>query len=405
VEYTTLGYTHYLNAQDHLVLDAGYRQKTQQAQFDYGFGFGDYNDTDIETFSFTPRLLLNRTVLGRPTAYTLGLDLYSHDYASDRSNFKANIHQPIHHIDVDQDSSAAYVQAIIDATEHTQVNAGWRLQHVKQVAHDRYDATAPGAAFGSEAGSFDKSDTEDSYELAVRHQIASGLSVYARHDRSVRFGTVDELFEFDSFFQQVFSPLTPQISKNYEVGGQLQFGLAEANLAIFHQDVRNEIYFDPIAFQNVNLDDTRHDGVEISLTHHFSEAFKLTTGYTYLDVEFTDGSNEDNEVPLIPKHSYNVTADGLLFGQVNYAVSYNYVSARYFDNDASNDFGQRIPSYQTVDLKLATDIQKLNLSLLVNNLFDEKYYTYGVRSTFTAGRYNAYPIAERTVYITASYTF
>ena len=37
------------------------------------------------------------------------------------------------------------------------------------------------------------------------------------------------------------------------------------------------------------------------------------------------------------------------------------------------------------------------MALSVNNLFNEKYYSYAVRSNFTADRYAVYPLPGRTV--------
>ncbi len=36
-------------------------------------------------------------------------------------------------------------------------------------------------------------------------------------------------------------------------------------------------------------------------------------------------------------------------------------------------------------------------SLAVQNLFDRKYFDYGIASTFTPGSYNAYPMPGRSV--------
>ena len=41
----------------------------------------------------------------------------------------------------------------------------------------------------------------------------------------------------------------------------------------------------------------------------------------------------------------------------------------------------------------------------VNNLTDEKYYNYAVRSQFVPDRYNAYPLPERNFTMTAEYAF
>jgi iron complex outermembrane receptor protein len=45
----------------------------------------------------------------------------------------------------------------------------------------------------------------------------------------------------------------------------------------------------------------------------------------------------------------------------------------------------------------------LQLSASVNNLFDRKYYNYAVSSQFTPGKYNAYPLPGRTIFLGLSY--
>ncbi|GAB4294456.1 MAG: TonB-dependent receptor [Methylophaga sp.] len=405
-EYTTIGLTTQLNQNDLLVLDAGYRNKEQRSQFDYGFGYGAYTDTRIETLSFTPRLELNRVVFSKPLNIKLGADFYHYDYKSDRSNFKANVNQPIHQLDIDQKSHAGYLLATMQATDTTLVTAGWRVQRVEQEARDDFNPSAPGSSiFDSEAADFDRTDSEESYELGIEQALTESLSVYARHDRSARFGTVDELFEFNSMFQQVFSPLKPQTSKNYELGLQFDNQRWQGGVAIFQQDVENEIHFDPVSFQNVNLDDTEHKGLEAKASYWFSEVLTLSAAYTYLDAEFTDGDNDGSQLPLIPQHSYMLSASGKVKDWFKYAVVWNHVSASHFENDESNDFGEKIPSYQTVDFKLSRSFADLDLALRINNVFDEEYYTYGVSSASTPGAYNAYPLPERTVYFSASYTF
>jgi len=82
-----------------------------------------------------------------------------------------------------------------------------------------------------------------------------------------------------------------------------------------------------------------------------------------------------------------------------------YVSDQYMDNDEGNTFYTKIPAYTTADLKLVYESGGWLLSAAVNNLFDERYYNYAVRSPFVVDRYNAYPLPERTFTVTAQYTF
>jgi outer membrane receptor protein involved in Fe transport len=53
-----------------------------------------------------------------------------------------------------------------------------------------------------------------------------------------------------------------------------------------------------------------------------------------------------------------------------------------------------------VDAKLAQDLGWGRLSASVNNVFDERYYTYAVRSAFVADRYAVYPLPGRSFGLT-----
>jgi len=405
-EFATLGYSMDLNDNDSLVVDAGYRRKRQRSQFDYGFGYGAYTETVLETLSLTPRLMLDRELAGYSSEWLLGFDVYLYDYDSARSNFKSNVGQPIHQLDVTQESFALYGQTTVALTDNTWITAGARVQRVRQQASDGFDATAAGSSmFDSQAADMTRSDTEESYELGIKHLFAEHWSVYARVDRSARFGTVDELFELNDSYAQVFSELKPQLSRGVEAGINFDNAWLSSSLSVFHQQLSDEIRFNPTTFQNVNLDDTEHEGLELSATARLHNRVTLTAAYTYLNATFTEGLYAGNSIPLVPEHTYNASLLTRLPFGFKVAVNWNYVSGSYFANDLTNTFGLKIPSYQTVDLKLSKEMGPLGLAIQVNNVLDEEYFNYAVNSTSTAGTYNAYPLAERNVYVSASYRF
>jgi outer membrane receptor protein involved in Fe transport len=47
------------------------------------------------------------------------------------------------------------------------------------------------------------------------------------------------------------------------------------------------------------------------------------------------------------------------------------------------------------------DFRKVRIGFSVNNLFDEKYFTYAVRSAFTTDRFAVYPLPGRTFSLSA----
>ena len=411
-EFATVGFSTTLNQNDSFVVDTGYRRKRQRAMFfDYdGFNGDAYAETALQTLSLTPRLTLNRSVGHHAINWIIGADLYLYQYDSNRSNFKQNIDQPAHTLAADQKSFALYSQATVALTDKTDLTAGIRGQRTRIKARDNFDATAPGSAFGSEAADFNESDRKTSFELGLKHAFTNKLSVYSRLSRSTRFGTFDELFEsvFDPMTftsQQVFSQLKPQVSDDIELGLNYKNNDFEASIALFHQSLENEIHLDAATFQNINLDDTQHDGVELAVSLDINPALTLKANYTYLKAEFTAGDNKGNDLPLIPTNTANIIIIALLPADIQSSVSFNYVDATLMANDLNNNFAKKIPSYKTVELKFSKQVGNLGLAFKVNNLFNEQYFNYAVGSTFTAGSFNAYPLPERTAYLTASYKF
>jgi iron complex outermembrane receptor protein len=406
-EFATVGFSANLNPHDSFIVDAGYRRKRQRAMFfDYdGFNGDAYGETALQTLSLTPRLSLNRAFGQHAINWVIGADLYLYQYDSNRSNFKQNIGQPAHTLAADQKSFALYSQATIALSDNTDLTTGIRGQKTRLKARDNFDATAPGSAFGSEAADFNESDRKTSFELGLKHTFTNELSAYGRFGRSTRFGTIDELFELNSGFQQVFSQLKPQVSDDIELGLNYQNQDFEASIALFHQNVENEIHFDANTFQNVNLDDTQHDGIELAVAFDINSDLSIKANYTYLKAEFTDGDNKANDIPLIPTNTANIVALASLPANIDGSISFNYVDTTLLANDLGNSFAKKIPAYKTVDLKLSKQIGNIGLALQVNNLFNEQYFNYAVGSTFTAGVFNAFPLPERTAYLTASYKF
>jgi len=62
----------------------------------------------------------------------------------------------------------------------------------------------------------------------------------------------------------------------------------------------------------------------------------------------------------------------------------------------------KIPGYPMFDLKASKQAGPWRFTAAVNNLLGRKAYDYGVKSTFTPGRYNAYPLPEREFTVTVS---
>lgn len=369
-----------------LVLDAGMRHKHQQA-FQYS-GV----DTRLNTFSVTPRLVWQH----EGSKITGGVDVYRSHYNSDRA--QDDVSAPQHRLAMTQESRATYALAEQDLLSVLRLTAGARTQAVSMQAQDHYDSSAPGWP-ESEAAPLSQSDREDSYELTLNLDPVDAVNLYVRGSRAARFSTVDELFETecDAFWNciKVFSPLKPQTANAIDLGVNVVSKAVTVRFNIYRQNLENEIHFNPQSFTNDNLDPTLRKGGSLDVSIILLDSLRVRGGYALTDATFRKGVNANNEVPLVARHtgSVGVVWQSAVCGE--WSADWRYVGSRYFDNDQSNDFGQKIPDYTVVDVAWHYRQPRWSAQVGINNLLGREYYDYGVRSLYTQGRYNAYPLPER----------
>ena len=405
------GVTHYWDNGTEAVIDFGYRKKNQKAFFDdYAFGglFASYLDSDLDTWSFTPRFIKPYQLFGKGARTTAGIDYYDSDYDSDRSLNKSTSKLPIHRLHVDQESTAVYADTTVAAATDITVNFGARLQWVKVDAKDKFDPNAPGAGgqFESGAADHDSSDRVEMLEAGIEKQFTPSTAGYIKWTRSARVSTVDELFEFDpNTFARVFSPLDPQTGNGFDIGTHYNLDRFSFTANAYYMRLRNEIHFNPITFENVNLDPTKRYGLELSGIVNISDRLRLQGNYTYMRSKFRDGPFDGNDVPLVPEDTASVTGIWRQSPATDFILAANYIDNKYFDNDQSNTFSKKIPSYKTVDAKISHRYRGYRMTAEVNNIFEEKAFDYGVSSTFSPGVYNAYPLPKRTILFTVSKEF
>ena len=394
-------------------LGLGYRDKEQTSYFDQG-GFPDYRVADLGVWSISPRMRFPQPLAGLPNTLVAGVDWYRWDYRLRVSNSQANIAQPFNTVDATQENSALYVQDTMQLSPRLTLVAGARRELYKISASDSFDPTAPGSDFGSGAPAGNQEESEYAYELALRYQFAAEWAAVGRIGRSYRFANVDEIYEFSGppLFSREFQFLRPQTAQSYEVSLERRRASGALRATLFNIDVTDEIHLDVFStgIGNTNLPPSRRRGLELEAQQTLGEALRLTGSYTYTEAKFLEGALANvmiagKTVPLVPRHKLNAGASWAVGSRTRLNALVTYVSDQFMDNDEGNTFGVKIPAYTVADLKLAWQERGWRVSAAVNNLFNEKYYNYAVRSQFVADRYNAYPLPERNFTMTAEYTF
>jgi iron complex outermembrane receptor protein len=417
----TAGFTKTLWNGAELIVDGGVRKKDTQSGFFGTVPFASplisfsstYNDAALQTWSITPRLSVKNSIFGIPSQILTGIDYYDATFHQERGAFKGV--PPSHIYDLSQQTVAGYWQHTVGLLPTTDFSYGARIQNTSLSARDRYDPNAPACAmfFNCSAQAFPLASNETQYALHIglEHRLNDVFSVFGRAARAFRTPDVDERVSSGPAFDAFFNPLPQnfqlktQTSHDAEAGFRIKTGAFQAQTSVYSMDLVNEIHFLPTLFFNVNLDPTRRYGSETSASLRLSDSVLLRGGVAYTRAVFREGPFAGNDVPLVSRYTAS--------GGVTWNIWQNYLvfdatlrawSERFMDNDQANT-QRRIPADATVDLKLSGAYDRFFWSLSVNNLLNALYYDYAIASTFTPGRFSAYPLPGRTYMVKAGATF
>lgn len=405
-----------------LLLGVDFRDKEQLSYFDFG-GFPSTRGDDLELVSVTPRVRLPFAALGAGHRLTMGIDWHAWRYRSARADRPENLARPANRVAVDQDTTGWYLQDIVEVRPTTHLTLGWREERAEYAGDDAADPASPACVFCTEAAPLSETQKQRAWELGLRQALDSHWVLFGRAGRSFRFVNAEELYESDAFFAAQFQLLRPQHARTNEVGVEWRgAGGAAARAALFRTDVTDEIHLDPFTtgVGNTNLSPSRREGVELDGRWPASRSLVLKMAYAYTDARFKEGtlagspfaigtdlSIAGKTVPLVPRHKLNVGLTWELASRTALSSALTAVSEQVLDNDEPNTLAHRIPAYYVVDLRLAQRFSWGRLAATINNVFEEDYYTYAVRSQFgaTPDRYAVYPLPGRTVSLSAELRF
>lgn len=411
----TAGFTKTLWNGAELIVDGGVRKKDTQSAFFGTVPFASplpsfsstYNDASLQTWSITPRLSVKNSIFGLPSQILTGIDYYDATFNQERGAFRGL--PATHTYDLSQQTMAGYWQQTLGLLPTTDFSYGARVQNTSLSARDRYDPNAPGCAMffscDAEASPLNSNETQYALHAGLEHRFNDVFSVFGRAARAFRTPTVDERVSSGPFFIPGTFELKTQTSHDIEGGFRIKSGGFQMQTSIYNMDLENEIHFNPVLFYNTNLDPTRRYGSETSASLRVSDTVLLRGGIAYTRAVFREGEFEGKDVPLVSRYTAS--------GGVTWNIWQNYLvfdatvrawSERIMDNDQANN-KQRIPASATVDLKLSGAYDRFFWSAGVINLFDAQYYDYAIASTFTPGRFSAYPLPGRTYMVKAGATF
>ncbi len=349
-------------------LDASFRKRTLMtfASFVGGTFLGD---TEINTTSINPQLLLKNKIGNAMNTVTLGYDFQEakEDIIND-SSFSGQAT-----FDLDKKSHGYYIHDEIKLIENLTLSGGYR--------HDK-------AEFSFRPSTPDEATMdEDLFTGGLNYNFYKQSYAYFSYAKSFRYPVLDELFNFIT--NSIDTDLTPQTSDDYEIGLRHYFTKSSyAQINLFRIDTYDEILYNPTGGSfgfgaNENLDGrTRRDGVEFATSLQPVEWIQLNAHYTYMDASVQGGQYKDKDIPNVPKHRASLISVYSLGKGVTITLNGVYIGTRPFISDFTNSFKKQ-KDYFVLNSKLKYTCKEITAYIDLNNLTDKKYSEFGTLSLFS----------------------
>jgi iron complex outermembrane receptor protein len=349
--------------------------------------FPSYRDTEIKTFGITPRYLLNNNIIGHQNKLIVGLDYYNETlnleiFTDIRRDTTSSL------TEIKKSSVGYYINDEFNLCDELIFSAGARIEKAKIKGKEINPITS--------IKSFDeeKDHRGEAISVGLTYLIEKNSKLFTKFTRLYRYPFIDEQASYQGWGNAFNKELEAEKGKSYEIGTEF-YPIENVRFAItlFRIDMEKEIAWNNTTLRNENLDETRHQGLELNGSYTFGKKANIYGNYTYQDAKFTKGVYNDKDIPLVPNHKAFLGLE--LFFPYGFALvpELRYTGECYLGDDKNNN-GEKLAYYYLVDIFLRyrpTHHKYKPFAFVgVENLFNKKYSTLGYEDWLEDTTYNTY---------------
>ncbi|MDI6687745.1 MAG: TonB-dependent receptor [Desulfobacterales bacterium] len=333
--------------------------------------WGTYAVTDINTYGVTPRYIYEEEFFGHKNKVILGFDYYYETLDKDKFNDKEKQNKT-REAELAKESMGCYIRNEFNILDELILNMGYRNERTK-VKGKETKMSDSSIIFDDK-----KVHKGEAYEAGLVYLIGKNSKVFTKRATVYRYPFLDEQAAYSGYgSDQFLTDLEKEKGKTVEVGTQFNpVKNMKIGLTLFRIDMEDEIVYNSSTWQNENLDKTRHEGAEFSISYKLEKLGKFYSNFTYHDAEFREGENIGKKLPLVPEEMANVGVEIYLPGAFTLRPEMRYTGKCYQGGDNSNT-SEQMDDYILYDLflfyKPEFDKLKISVFLGVENLADEKY--------------------------------
>jgi outer membrane receptor protein involved in Fe transport len=211
-------------------------------------------------------------------------------------------------------------------------------------------------------------------------------NVYVSASRSFKVATLDQLFDQrpipipdPPYSVTVSNPdLRPQRGTAVEAGliqrAMTGTGLTlEGTLAIYRQEMRDELDFDVAQFRYINVGRSLHRGVEIGTRLDSETGSNVFLNFTRQSVLAKNGANAGRQLKAVPRQVIASGVGARLPARLQGSLTISDIRGAFLD-DAN---ARRLPSYTRVDTRVSSTGRSVRFSVDVLNIFNRSLVSTG----------------------------
>jgi outer membrane receptor protein involved in Fe transport len=318
--------------------------------------------------------------------------------------------------DVHQENAALYGQAIVSVTSSLDVTIGLRDDYIRIPYRDDLVSANNGTSTYNRV----------SPEIGATYQFTDDVKAFVAFKSGFRAPAPLELACASASAPCSLpsalgaDPALKAVStRDYEGGVDIDLPhKSSLDIDGFWTDVLDDIQFASPDLTHVyflNVPETRRAGVEVTAKIPLVGGARIETSYSYMAATFQSTvqiSSSDTTprparpgdiFPNSPLHRGRIALGiGRLIGPVllDGDIDLRGYSGQYLRGDESNQRPQ-IPGYTVSDLDLALTFRRYTVSLVIDNLLDRSYSTFGIEAPNTVGGGPNPPVVS---FLTPGYT-
>jgi len=306
-----------------------------------------------------------------------------------------------------QINNSLYLIQKIPLTRVLEASGGFRRQ-VQQASTTSAAVTAANGTVSS-----NQQYAANAGDVALNANYLPGQRVYVKWNQSFRFPNIDEYWGLlynptTQTTSTVFSGiLQPQTTQTYEVGGNWEVFSSKITSSLFKSMTQNEISYNPSTGYNYNsIYQINRGGILLDINSNVSPSFNIGAGGKYQKSYYANGPFSGNAIPVVPDTLLNARANYLITPNWTLGGVVNYVSGQHYDTGPSYYSATPVmPSYVIGDIFTSYKYQGIEARLIVKNVGNAQYATYGTAPSNVSSKYSYYPSEPRSVFVTLKYNF